>query len=179
MIPCAPVWGGRGVWRHSQTPGPRGGGLNAHGVRPVYWRYSSGRSMWTYYNSFTFMLDAATVSSGEKIQDLWRQHAYQRSDVIHPPEVVQAHDPVGRQVWSMFYMVIHPDIGLVSGPDFMYWGSKTIRGAAKHAPDFQCWCVTPRCFPYVFGPVSCNVPYFFLPLLEVLQFTLYLLFWAA
>ena len=66
------------------------------------------------------MLDAATVSSGDNMHDLWRQHAFQPSNVIYPPEVVQSHDPVGSQVWTTFYVVLHPDMGLVSGPDFMY-----------------------------------------------------------
>ena len=78
------------------------------------------------------------------MHELWRQHAFQRCDVIYPPEVVQAHDPVGSQVWTMFYVVIHPDMGLVSGPDFMYWGSKTVWGARKQA-DFRCWCATHMC----------------------------------
>lgn len=141
------LWAGRTVWRYATTPGPRGGGLNPQGLRPVYWRYGAGPSMWPYYNSFTFMLDAGTLSSGDKMQEPYREHAYQRSDVTYPPEVIQAHDPVGSQVWTMFYVVIHPDIGLVSGPDFMYWGSKTVRGASKHAADFSCWCViTHECF---------------------------------
>ena len=114
------VWAGRAVWRYSQIPRPRGGNLNPHALRPVNWRYRSGPSMWPYYSSFTFMLDAATVSSGDNMHDLWRQHAFQPSNVIYPPEVVQSHDPVGSQVWTTFYVVLHPDMGLVSGPDFMY-----------------------------------------------------------
>ena len=145
------VWAGRSVWRFSSTPGPRGGGLNAQGQRPVYWRYGAGPSLWPYYNSFTFMLDAATTSSGDKIQELWREHAFQRSDVTYPPEVVQAHDPVGSQVWVMYYVVVHPDFGLVSGPDFMYWGSKSVRGAARHAPDFTCWYAFNTLMLYVRG----------------------------
>ena len=133
------VWGGRSVWRFSHTPGPRQGGLNSHGLRPVYWRYGSGPSTWPYYNSFTFMLDAATVSSGDKMQELWRQQAFQRADVAYPPEVVTARDTVGSQVWAMFYVVVHPEFGLVSGPDFMYWGSKTVRGKNRHAHGFKCW----------------------------------------
>lgn len=133
------VWGGRSVWRYSQTPGPRGGGLNSQGLRPVYWLYGSGPSKWPFYRSFTFMLDAATMSSGDKMHELWRETAFQRTDVTCAPEVVTARDPVGSQVWTMFYVVVHPDFGLVSGPDFMYWGSKTVRGQTKHADAFQCW----------------------------------------
>jgi hypothetical protein len=135
------VWAGRRVWRYSHTPGPRQGGLNSQGLRPVYWRYGRGPSMWPYYNQFTFMLDAATISSGDKMQELWREKAFMRTDVIYPPEVVTARDPVGSQVWAMFYVVVHRKLGLVSGPDFMYWGSKTVRGSNKHTPGFQCWYV--------------------------------------
>ena len=134
------VWAGRSVWRYSQTPGPRQGGLNSQGQRPVYWRYGTGPSKWPYYNSFTFMLDAATLSSGDKMQELLRETAFQRADVTYPPEVITARDPVGSQVWAMFYVVVHPEHGLVSGPDFMFWGSKTMRGNTKHADDFECWC---------------------------------------
>jgi len=136
------VWGGRSVWRRSSQPGPRGGSVNDNGQRDVYWRYGSGPSVWPYYNSFTFMLDAATLSSGEKMKEPYNRRAFQRSDVRYPPEVVQSYDPVGSQVWAMFYVVVHPEFGLVSGPDFMYWGSKTMRGATRHATGFKCWCVS-------------------------------------
>jgi hypothetical protein len=135
------VWGGRSVWRYSSQPGPRGGSVNEKGQRPVYWRYGAGPSVWPYFNSFTFMLDAATLSSGDKMKEPYNRTAFQRSDVRYPPEVVQGHDPVGSQVWAMFYVVVHPEFGLVSGPDFMYWGSRTMRGATRHAAGFKCWYV--------------------------------------
>lgn len=136
------IWGGRCIWRRSPQAGPRGGSVNENGQRDVYWRYGSGPSVWPYYNSFTFMLDAATLSSGEKMKEPYNRRAFQRCDVRYPPEVVQSVDPVGSQVWAMFYIVVHPEFGLVSGPDFMYWGSKTMRGATRHATGFKCWCAS-------------------------------------
>lgn len=139
---AADVWAGRSVWRHSHTPGPRGGSMNDQGLRPVFWRYGSGPSTWPYYANFTFMLDAATLSSGDRVPEVWRRKAFQRTDVRYPPEVVASRDSVGSQVWTMFYLVVHPFFGVVSGPDFMYWGSKTMRGNERHMKNFQCWYVT-------------------------------------
>ena len=136
------VWAGRSVWRHANTPGPRGGSMNDQGLRPVFWRYGSGPSTWPYYSNFTFMLDAATLSSGDRVPEVWWRKAYQRTDVRYPPKVVASGDAVGSQVWTMFYLVVHPSFGVFSGPDFMYWGSKTMRGNERHMKNFQCWCVT-------------------------------------
>ncbi len=147
------VWGGRAVWRRTSQAGPRGGSIDAEGQRAVYWRYGTGPSCWPYYSSFTFMLDAATMSSGDKMKEPYNRKAFQRSDVRYAPEVLQGHDPVGSQVWAMFYVVVHPEFGLVSGPDFMYWGSKTMRGRNRHAPGFKCWCVSDHCC--MFGFLRC------------------------
>lgn len=144
------IWGGRAVWRRTSQPGPRGGSLDAEGQRAVYWRYGTGPSCWPHNNTFTFMLDAATMSSGDKMKEPYNRKAFQRSDVRYAPEVLQGHDPVGSQVWAMFYVVVHPEFGLVSGPDFMYWGSRTMRGRNRHAPGFKCWCVSDHCCMFCF-----------------------------
>lgn len=142
---AADVWAQRAVWRHASTPGPRGGSINADGLRPVFWRYGAGSRTWPYYSTFTFMLDAATLSSGDRLPEVWRRQAFQRTDVRYPPEVLHSRDAVGSQVWVMFYLVVHPLFGVVSGPDFMYWGSKTMRGSTRHAPSFRCWYVPDKC----------------------------------
>jgi hypothetical protein len=141
---AADVWAGRAVWRQASTAGPRGGSVNNQGVRPVSWRYGSGSCAWPYYSTFTFMLDAATMSSGDRQPEMLRRKVFQRIDVRYPPEVLHARDSVGSQVWVMFYLVVHPLFGVLSGPDFMYWGSKTVRGATRHSQDFKCWYEHPN-----------------------------------
>jgi hypothetical protein len=138
---AADIWAGRAVWRYAATPGPRGGSMNSNGLRPVSWIYGAGPSTWPYYATFTFMLDAATLSSGDKTPEVWRRKAFQRTDVRFPPEVLHSRDAVGSQVWVMFYMVVHPLFGVVCGPSFTYWGSSTVRGAKRHSNNFQCWYV--------------------------------------
>ena len=75
-----------------------------------------------------------------------REKAFMRSDVFFPPEVVAGPDNVGAGVWVMFYMLIHPEFGLVVPPSFMYWGSKTVRGKTRHSQAFMdkyCWYANP------------------------------------
>ena len=98
------IWGGRAVWRRTSQAGPRGS-LDAEGQRAVHWRYGTGPSYWPCYNTFTFILDAATMSSGDKMKEPYNRKASQRSDVRYATEVLQGHDPVGSQVWAMFYVV--------------------------------------------------------------------------
>jgi hypothetical protein len=77
------------------------------------------------------MLDAATMSSGDRQPEMLLRKVFQRIDVRYPPEVLHARYSVRSQVWVMSYLVVQPLFGVRSGPDFMYWGSKTIRGATR------------------------------------------------
>lgn len=136
---AADLWAGRTAWRTVSTPGPRGG---VHGgERAVLWCASRGNAKqpFPYYQNFTFMLDAATLSTVDKPLTT-DERGYSRVDEFYPPEVVAAPDNVGAGVWAMFYIVIHPVLGVVVGPSFTYHGSKTMRGKTKHAPGFECWC---------------------------------------
>lgn len=136
------VWAGRDAWRVSGKPDKQGGGLE-HGRRDVYWcagRRLSHKNKWPYFNKYTFMMDAATVSSGTPAVSSRGEVGFYRVDEIFPPEEVRAAAPVGCQIQLMFYIIIHRTLGIVSGPDFMYTGSTSSTSRdRKHVQNFMCW----------------------------------------
>lgn len=136
------VWGGRKVWRVAKQPGPRGGGMQ-RGERDVYWGCVTPvahNKRWPYFNNYTFMMDATTVSTGTPVESTDCVGFY-RVDEHFPPEETRAPDPVGSMLQLMFYIVIHPVLGIVSGPDIMYTGSRSSTGKKKrHVDHFKCWC---------------------------------------
>ena len=136
------VWGGRAVWRTVSTPGPRGG--RHRGDRKVFWPRARGfgHPYYPYYSEFTFMLDASALSTAKPAPPK-KEKAYQRVDTFYPPELVKSSEHLSSALWVMFYIVIHPKYGVVVPPSFMYWGSKTKRGAQRHTEEFlqkYCWC---------------------------------------
>ena len=94
------------------------------------------------HEHFTVVVDAATLSTG-KMGGGQAQKGFYALDVLHPPEEVRGKDSVGAHIWVMFYMAIMKDQGVISGPDYMYWGSKTLRGkkGLRHYRGFPHWCV--------------------------------------
>ena len=137
------IWGRRKPWRIVSTPGPRGG--THGGQREVFWPRGKSTNPFPYYRHFTFILDAAPLST-VATSNVTREQAFMRNDVYFPPEVVAGPDNVGAGVWLMFYMLIHPEFGVVVPPSFMYWGSKTVRGTTRHSQAFinkYCWYVNP------------------------------------
>lgn len=140
------VWGGREVWRVSKHPDKDGGGV-VGGRRNVYWhagRQLSHQNRWPYYNKYSFLMDAGTVSTGDPVVDKKGEVGYYRVDEIFPPEEVRAAAPLGAQLQLMFYIVVHKSLGIVCGPDFMYTGSKTSTSKnTKHVTNFLCWCACP------------------------------------
>ena len=137
------IWGQRAAWRTVSTRGPRGG--THGGKRKVKWPQGGKDNPFPYYRHFTFILDAAPMST-VATSHVTREKAFMRSDVFFPPEVIAGPDNVGAGVWVMFYMLIHPEFGLVVPPSFMYWGSKTVRGTTRHSQAFldkYCWYANP------------------------------------
>ena len=136
------VWGGRQVWRVSKHAGPLGGGLR-RGKRDVYWGCVSPTAhtkRWPYYNNYTFMMDAKTFNTGTPVEST-DYVGYYRVDELFPPEETRAPDPVGTILQLMFYIVVHPVLGIVSGPDVMYTGSRSSKSKKKrHLEQFKCWC---------------------------------------
>lgn len=95
------VWAGRSVWHSSSSPGPMGRSVDPEtsalciGVMVIV--PACGRTIKT---SPSCLLDAATMSSGDRAPEMWRRPAFQRTDVRYPPEEVHATDPVGSQMWA-------------------------------------------------------------------------------
>ena len=140
---AAEIWGGRKPWRQSKHPSKRESGPR-RGVRSVYWDAGSQVShqkRWPYFNKYTFLMDAGTVSTGDPVITRKGDVGFFRVDEIFPPEEVRASAPVGAQLQLMFYIVIHRTLGIVVGPEFMYTGSRSSTSKRrKHVPSFMCWC---------------------------------------
>lgn len=136
------VWGGRAVWRVSKHPDKNGNGV-VRGGRNVFWhsgRNVSHKNRWPYYNKYTFLMDAGTISSGDPTVSKDGEVGFFRLDEIFPPEEVRASEAVGNQIQLMFYIVIHRTLGIVCGPDFMYTGSRSSTSKRqKHVQSFKCW----------------------------------------
>ena len=136
------VWGGRAVWRVSKHPDKNGNGV-VRGGRNVFWhsgRNVSYKNRWPYYNKYTFLMDAGSISSGDPTVSKDGEVGFFRLDEIFPPEEVRASEAVGNQIQLMFYIVIHRTLGIVCGPDFMYRGSRSSTSKRqKHVQSFKCW----------------------------------------
>ena len=104
-----------------------------------------------YYMMFTFMLDATTFTNISKQGSHGGEKVFKRRGVDYPPEDIKAGHNVRDACHLMAYTVLHPFLGVVLGPDFVYTGSSatnkqwdrsgSLRG--KHAEGFGHWCVAP------------------------------------
>ena len=135
---CSDVWGGRVEWRRSRRRGKRGAPAN----RRVHWGHgNAGSREWPYYSELTVLIDAFTIStcvSGKKP----KVRTFYSKKKFFPPELVRPADSGNTALWAMAYIAIHKEEGIVSGPDFMYWASKTQRGmqAERNYEGFPDWC---------------------------------------
>ena len=100
----------------------------------------------------TFMLDA-TIMINQSGADKKRVNAFKSKKIAHPPELVRAGKSVGTESKVMAYLVIHPHLGLVSGPDIMHHATTATavsegrrkpreerrKPPERHHPDFPTW----------------------------------------
>lgn len=132
---CADIWGHREVWRKQSGNGEAE-------EKDLYWD-------WEYYRSFTFMIDATTFDD-KPIHRNNNQRAIMLKHLVHPPETQKAPPSLKNATSIMVYNVIHPNLGVVLGPEIMYSGSsRTKQGnttgggqGSKHDPEFPHWYAT-------------------------------------
>lgn len=129
---AARIWRGEDPWITSaQRNGPNLADLKWNSV---------------YYTYCTFMLDAFTVETSKQVAKAIK--SFRCTNLVYPPEALPRMAPATKCVKVMFYIVIHPEWGLVAGPAAMYHGSNSKTGT-KTGPDvqkhddskFSHWCV--------------------------------------
>jgi hypothetical protein len=150
---AADVWGGRIPWltlvhRKARLFDETLDDVNIQDKdkRYIYWSDHG----WDIFWYFTFIVDATTVDN-TRGQSKHRTMGFVPVDVVYPPEDVPAAAPATNSNHVMFYCIIHPHIGLASGPWIMHAGSSktnTKRNSQKrHVDTFPTWCVRACHFP--------------------------------
>lgn len=103
-------------------------------MQPVFFRKE-------YYMNFTFMYDHMHMFTDTGAVGV-EERAFFLRDEDFPPEEVRPRASLSSGSTVMFTAVIHPKLGLVLGPDVMYWGSfPTATGddTGRHSPSFPHW----------------------------------------
>lgn len=105
----------------------------------VYWD-------WEWYRQFTFMLDATfftNESSG--LAKHQGERVFKFKHIHHKPEHAKPTKSIRQACKLMVYTVIHPHLGVIVGPDFMYTGSSPTNSKwekdqrARHLEGFEHW----------------------------------------
>lgn len=148
---CAAIWRGEVPWLGVE-PGklPQPWTIEFElGVATAIWFTEP----WNIFRYFTFIIDASSKTDEEGPSHK-KVKAFYDPLRIFPPEETRR-DQSGTDARKiMWYIVIHPILGLVVGPDFMYWGSTPTRTRQQHKaaqhnevefeerhhPDFPHWC---------------------------------------
>jgi hypothetical protein len=144
---AADVWSGRRPWLTIVHRNARLFDADLDNVaeknvnkRYIYWNQHG----WDIFWYFTFIIDATTVDNC-KGQAQIKTSGFVPANVVYPPEDVPAGAPATSSNHVMFYCIMHPYIGLVSGPWIMHNGS-TKTNTKKNSPNrhvdtFPTWCV--------------------------------------
>lgn len=145
---AADVWAGRAPWMVINDEGEVRRFDPAHDDADpppgTHYEYFNERSE-VIFKNFTFMIDATTMTN-QSGADKNRVKAFVSKRVAHPPELVRAGTAATRESKVMGYIVIHPHLGLVLGPDIMHHGTSGTGGrqeknaGEKHDPSFPTWC---------------------------------------
>ena len=137
---AADVWGRRAVWQ--TQPSPYQGLRNEPAMLEYMWDWD--------YMDFAFMLDATSFTNVSTKASHHGEKAFKRKGVVWPPEKTKPGRNIRDACHLMAYTVLHPFLGVVLGPDFVYTGSSAtnrdwslaqghLRG--KHDQDYKHWCV--------------------------------------
>ena len=100
-----------------------------------------------YYKQFTFMLDATVFDDKPKhVKD--QQSCIKLKNKEFPPEEQKAPPSLKQATSVMAYTVIHPHLGIILGPEFMYTGSsRTSRVGDEERVRHH------RSFPHWYAPI--------------------------
>lgn len=125
---AAEVWSGRVPWMQQASPAHRGG------VQvDTYFKQE-------FYEQFTFMIDAVGMEDGPGSKPQRRAKVYRVAHKLWGPHLVGGQPGLKQASKMMIYVALHPEVGIVCGPDLVYTGSKVpLASKAEKAALLKQW----------------------------------------
>lgn len=97
---------------------------------------------WEYYFNFTFMIDACSFEDGPGSGVTKSKFVYGIPGKLWGPELEEPEQSIVNSSKLMYYTVIHPQGGVICGPDLVYTGSKVpVSRSDDKAKILTDWCV--------------------------------------
>lgn len=143
---CSDIWGGRAPWFTKPTQRAEtlhGGGTDAASPSAgpslaVYWQL-------IWYKLFTFMLDATTFCNVFGQSHEPPRRCFRSRSRVYPPRLVKPDKSIPQATTLMIYLIIHPFLGIICGPDLVYTGTKLPQSKKAKVEQFmkaalETWC---------------------------------------